>query len=255
MQLEHRTVLVTGGSSGLGEATVRAVLERGGNAVIADINRDKGEALASDLGERARFAAVDVTDEASTQAAVQLALDTFGGLHGAVNCAGIGTAGRVLGRDGPLALAAFTRTIQVNLIGTFNVLRLAAAAMDENEPDENGEKGVIVNTASVAAFDGQIGQAAYSASKGGVVGMTLPIARDLARHGIRVLTIAPGIFETPMVAMMPENLRKSLAEQIPFPARFGQPAEFAKLAIHMFENSFLNGETIRLDGAVRMGPR
>jgi NAD(P)-dependent dehydrogenase (short-subunit alcohol dehydrogenase family) len=255
MLIEQRTVLVTGGSSGLGEATVRAIIAAGGNAVIADINRERGEALAAELGDRARFAMVDVIDEASAHAAVRVAVDTYGGLHGNVNCAGIGSAGRVLSRDGPLRLDAFTRTIQINLIGTFNVLRLAAEAMAGNEPNEDGERGVIVNTASVAAFDGQIGQAAYSASKGGVVGMTLPLARDLARHGIRVVTIAPGIFETPMVSMMPDNLRASLAEQVPFPPRFGQPAEYARLVQHIFENQFLNGETIRLDGAVRMGPR
>jgi NAD(P)-dependent dehydrogenase (short-subunit alcohol dehydrogenase family) len=255
MKIDQRTVLVTGGSSGLGEGTVRTLVAGGANVVIADVNRERGEALASELGDQVRFAAVDVADEESTYAAVRVAVDSFGGLHGAVNCAGIGSAGRVLGRDGALPLAAFTRTIQVNLVGTFNVIRLAAEAMAGNEPNEHGERGVVVNTASVAAFDGQIGQAAYSASKGGVVGMTLPLARDLARHGIRVVTIAPGIFETPMVSMMPDNLRKSLSDQVPFPARFGQPSEFAALVQHIFENPFLNGETIRLDGAVRMAPR
>jgi NAD(P)-dependent dehydrogenase (short-subunit alcohol dehydrogenase family) len=255
MLMERKTVLVTGGSSGLGEATVRTLVAAGANVVIADINRPAGEGLADEIGSQARFAAVDVCDEASTRQAVRLAIDDFGGLHGVVNCAGIGSARRVLAKDGPFPLEAFTRTIQVNLIGTFNVIRLAAEAMATNEPTEDGERGAIVNTASVAAFDGQIGQAAYSASKGGVVGMTLPLARDLARHGIRVLTIAPGIFETPMVGLMPDNVRTSLAEQIPFPPRFGRPAEFAMLVLHIFQNPMLNGETIRLDGAVRMGPR
>ncbi len=255
MQLEDRTVLVTGGSSGLGEATVREVAAAGGRAVIADLNREKGEALAAELGDAVRFAEVDVTSEQSVADAVKLAKNALGGLHGVVNCAGVATAAKVLSDKGAFPLATFTSTINVNLNGTFNVIRLGVEAMAENTPDSGGERGVIVNTASVAAFDGQVGQAAYSASKAGVVGMTLPIARDVARFGIRVCTIAPGIFETPMMAAMPDKVRDSLAQQIPFPSRFGTPQEYAGMVRHIFENGYLNGETIRLDGAVRMGAR
>ena len=252
MQLLGNTFLVTGGGSGLGAACAREFAGAGGNVMIADVNAATGEALAAELGERARFAQTDVTDETSVQQAVTLAREAFGGLHGAVNCAGIAIAKRVLGKSGPHPLGSFSKVVQVNLIGTFNMIRLAAAAMVENEPNAEGERGVIINTASVAAFDGQIGQAAYSASKGGVVGMTLPIARELAPSGIRVMTIAPGIFDTPMLAELPEPARQSLWQQVPFPSRLGRPAEYAALARHIVENAMLNGEVIRLDGALRM---
>jgi len=255
MQLPGATFLVTGGGSGLGAATVRRLVAGGANAVIADVNEAAGRGLAEELGKQTRFVKTDVVDEASVRAAVEAAVSTFGSLRGAVNCAGIGVAMRVLGKEGPHDLAAFTRVIQINLIGTFNVIRLAAAAISQAEPLADGERGVIVNTASVAAFDGQIGQAAYSASKGGVVGMTLPIAREFARQGIRVVTIAPGLFDTPMMAALPEEARKSLGQQVPFPSRLGQPAEYANLVAHIAENIMLNGETIRLDGAIRMAPR
>jgi NAD(P)-dependent dehydrogenase (short-subunit alcohol dehydrogenase family) len=211
--------------------------------------------MAAELGDRARFVQTNVTDEASVQTAVATALDTFGGLYGAVNCAGIAIGEKTVGREGPHNLDSFTRVIQVNLIGTFNVIRLAATAMSQAEANAAGERGVIINTASVAAFDGQMGQAAYSASKGGIVGMTLPIARDLARSGIRVVTIAPGIFETAMLAGMPDKIRESLGQQVPFPSRLGRPDEYAALAQHIIENEMLNGEVIRLDGAIRMAPR
>lgn len=231
------------------------VIENGGFAILADINTETGIAAATALGDRARFAQTDVTDEASVQQAVDMALSTFGSLHGAINCAGIGPAERVLGKNGVHSLANFSKVIQINLIGTFNVIRLAAAAMQGNEPAESGERGVVINTASVAAFDGQIGQAAYSASKGGIVAMTLPIAREFARFGIRMMTIAPGIFETPMMANMPEDTKISLGQQVPFPSRLGKPAEYAALAKHILENVMLNGEVIRLDGAIRMAAK
>lgn len=255
MQLAGSTFLISGGASGLGAATARLFVELGANVVLADLNDAAGEAVASQLGERAHFVHTDVTDEDSTRGAVNAAVDRFAGVHGAVNCAGIGIAERTLGRDGPHPLDAFTRVIRVNLIGTFNVIRLAAEAMARGEPNAAGERGVIVNSASVAAFEGQIGQAAYSASKGGVVGMTLPIARDLARNGIRVATIAPGIFDTPMLAALPEPARVSLGQQVPFPPRLGRPEEYAALARHIVENEMLNGVVIRLDGAIRMAPR
>ncbi|HEX5502530.1 MAG TPA: SDR family NAD(P)-dependent oxidoreductase [Thermomicrobiales bacterium] len=255
MQINGSTFLISGGASGLGAACARGLAAAGGNVVIADLSRDAGEALAGELGPVARFAATDVTDEASVQAAVETALSAFGGLHGAINCAGIGVAERVVGREGPHRLASFAKVIEVNLIGTFNVIRLAGAALARGEPNAAGERGVIVNTASVAAFDGQIGQAAYAASKGGVVALTLPVAREFARFGIRVVTIAPGTFDTPMLAGLPEAARQSLAEQVPFPPRLGRPAEFAALARQIIENEMLNGETIRLDGAIRMAPR
>jgi NAD(P)-dependent dehydrogenase (short-subunit alcohol dehydrogenase family) len=255
VELRGRTFLVTGGGSGLGAATARLLVESGANVLIADVNREAGEGLAGALGAHSRFAETNVADESSVQAAVDLASDAFGGLHGVVNCAGIAIAERALGKNGPHPLASFTKVIQVNLIGTFNVIRLAAAAMAQNEPTAGGERGVIVNTASVAAFDGQIGQAAYSASKGGVVSMTLPLAREFARLGIRVMTIAPGIFETPMLAGLPEAARQSLGQQVPFPSRLGQPSEYAALVKHIIENEMLNGEVIRLDGAIRMAPK
>jgi NAD(P)-dependent dehydrogenase (short-subunit alcohol dehydrogenase family) len=248
------TVLVSGGGSGLGAATARMVVEAGGSVVVADIDADRGKQVADGLGERARFVATDVTDEAGVRAAVAAAAEA-GGLRVAVNCAGIAPAERVLGRQGPHSLARFVTAVQVNLVGTFNVTRLAAEAMAGNEPQQDGERGVIVNTASVAAFEGQIGQAAYSASKAGVAGMTLPIARELARHGIRVMAIAPGIFDTPMLAAMPDQVRDSLGAQVPFPSRLGRPEEYAALVRHIVENRMLNGEVIRLDGAIRMAPR
>jgi NAD(P)-dependent dehydrogenase (short-subunit alcohol dehydrogenase family) len=255
MQIRDRTFLITGGSSGLGAACALRLADRGGKVVVADLNEELGRRLASDLGQSARFARTDVTDAASVEAAIDLARSTFGGLQGAINCAGILLAQRVLGKEGPHDLAVFAKVIQVNLIGTFNVIRLAAAAIAQGEPDADGERGVIINTASCAAYEGQIGQAAYSASKAGVAGMTLPLARDLARHGIRVMSIAPGTFDTPMLSALPEPARQSLAQQVPFPSRFGRPDEYAALAQHIIENSMLNGATIRLDGALRMGPK
>lgn len=253
MELQNRTFLVTGGGSGLGAATVRLFRKSGANVVIVDRNEETGRAIADDTG--AVFVQADVSDEQSVQHAVQVAAETYGALHGAVNCAGLGVAGKVLSSKGSHSLELFTKVIQVNLIGTFNVIRLAAAAMVKSQPNEDGERGVFINTASVAAFEGQIGQAAYSASKGGVVGMTLPIARELAQYGIRVVSIAPGIFDTPMLGLLPEEIRKSLGAQVPFPPRLGQPEEYAKLAKHIVENAMLNGEVIRLDGAIRMAPR
>lgn len=253
MQLRDATFLISGGASGLGAATARRFAAAGAHVVLADINTDLGEPLAAELG--GRFLRTDVTDEASVQTTVELAVSSFGGLQGAVNCAGIGVAEGTVGRNGPHPLGSFVRVITVNLIGTFNVIRLAAVAIARGAPNAEGERGVIVNTASVAAFDGQIGQAAYSASKGGIVGMTLPIARDLSRDGIRVVTIAPGIFDTPLLGGLPEPARQSLGRQVPFPPRLGRPEEYAALAQHIVENAMLNGEVIRLDGAIRMAPR
>lgn len=247
--------LIAGGASGLGEATARALVEAGANVAILDLNAERGQILARELGPRARFVPGSVSDEAAVQAAIDLAKAELGALTAAVNCAGIATPGRVLGRSGPLPLAEFRKVVEVNLIGSFNVLRLAAAAMQGNEPDENGQRGVIVNTASIAAYDGQVGQAAYAASKGGVVGLTLSAARDLAQWGIRVVTIAPGLFDTPLTAGLPEAARLSLGAQVPFPPRLGHPAEYAALVLHILANPMLNGEVIRLDGALRMGPR
>ena len=255
MRLDNQTVLVTGGASGLGGATAEMIVAAGGRVVIADVNDAAGNDVAARLGPAARFVRTDVTRDADVQQAINTAIEDFGPLTGLVNAAGIGPAARVVGRDGPMPLDQFARVIQINLIGTFNVIRLAAAAMQNNQPQPSGERGVIVNTASVAAYDGQIGQAAYSASKGGVVSMTLPIARELARAGIRVMTIAPGIFDTPMLAAMPEAVRQSLGQQVPFPSRLGRPAEYAALVRHIFENEMLNGEVIRLDGAIRMAAK
>ena len=255
MRVVGSTVLVSGGSSGLGAACVRQLAQAGANVVIVDLNRDKGESLAAELAPRVRFVATDVTDEASVQNAVQTAVQSFGGLHGSIQCAGIGLAERLLGKSGPHPLASFLKVIHVNLAGTFNVMRLAAAAMSQGPPNAAGERGVIINTASVAAFEGQVGQVAYSASKGGIVGMTLPAARELARSGIRVMAIAPGIFDTPLMAGLPEAARQSLAQQVPFPSRLGRPEEFAALALHILENEMLNGAVIRLDGALRMAPK
>ena len=255
MQISGKTFVVTGGASGLGRAAAEAILGAGGNAVLLDVNADTGTAAAGALGTNARFAQADVTSEEQVQAAIDLAVSTFGGLHGAVNAAGIGPAAKVLGKHGPHALDLFEKTIKVNLIGTFNVIRLAAATIAQNQPLDSGERGVIVNTASIAAFDGQIGQPAYAASKGGIVGMTLPIAREFASLGIRVVTIAPGIFDTPLLAALPEAARVSLGQQVPFPSRLGRPAEYGALARHIIENEMLNGEVIRLDGGLRMAPR
>ena len=255
MQIKETTVLVTGGASGLGAGCVRRFANQGARVVIVDLNADQGTALAAEIGGQARFVQADVSNEADVQAAVQVAVEQFGGLHVALNCAGIVIGERTVGKNGPHDLAHFEKVIRVNLIGTFNVIRLAAAAMAENAPNADGERGVLISTASVAAFDGQIGQAAYAASKGGVVGMTLPIARDLSRLGIRVMTIAPGIMETPMMAGMSEEVRASLGGQVPFPSRLGQPDEYAQLAQHIVENAYLNGEVIRLDGAIRLAPR
>ncbi len=254
MQLKDSVFLVTGGGSGLGAATVRMAVENGAKAVIADV-QDASANLAKELGANARFIKTDVTSEADGKAAVELALKEFGGLNVLVNCAGIAIGEKTIGKNGPHALASFTRVITVNLIGTFNMIRIAAEAMAKGQPNAAGERGVIVNTASVAAFDGQIGQAAYSASKGGVVGMTLPIARDLSRDGIRVMTIAPGIFETPMLLGMPPEVQEALGKMVPFPSRLGRAPEYAALARHIVENEMLNGEVIRLDGAIRMAPK
>jgi NAD(P)-dependent dehydrogenase (short-subunit alcohol dehydrogenase family) len=254
MELKNSTFIVTGGASGLGAATARTLAQGGGNVVIADVNADAGNALAKELGQ-ARFIKTDVTAEADGKAAVALALKEFGGLQGLVNCAGIAIGEKTVGKEGPHALASFSRVIGINLIGTFNMIRLAADAMSKGQPNAGGERGVIINTASVAAYDGQIGQAAYSASKGGIVGMTLPIARDLSRSGIRVVTIAPGIFETPMLLGMPKDVQDALGKLVPFPSRLGRPDEYAALARHIFENAMLNGETIRLDGAIRLTPK
>lgn len=256
METQGIGAVVTGGASGLGEATVRALSERGAKVAILDLGRSPGETLAGSLGGDTLFCEADVTDEAQVTGALDRAAAAFGAVHVLVNCAGIGSAARVVNKEGrPFDLAVFRRTVEVNLIGTFNAIRLAAVHMLKNPPNEGGERGVIVNTASAAAFEGQIGQAAYSASKGGVVGMTLPIARDLARQGVRCCTIAPGLFATPMLMGMPEPAREALGATIPFPSRLGDPPEFAALACHIVENPMLNGETIRLDGAIRMAPR
>ena len=255
MRIAEHVFIVTGGASGLGAATARMVVAGGGRAVIADVNRAAGETLAQELGAAARFVAADITDEASAQAVVAEAETAFGGVHGLANCAGIAIGEKVLGRDGPHALASFARVIAINLVGTFNMIRLAATAIAKGVPGADGERGVIVNTASVAAFDGQIGQAAYAASKAGVAGLTLPIARELARNGIRVVTIAPGLFETPMMAGLPAEVQASLGSAVPFPSRLGRPEEFAAMVRAVCENLMLNGEVIRLDGALRMAPR
>ncbi len=254
MDLNNKVVVVTGGASGLGLTTCQKLVELGARVVAFDLNEEAGSALVDALGSRSLFARVDVTDSASVQAGIDRAVATFGTVHVCINCAGIAPGGKTLGRNGALALEKFAQVININLIGTFNVLRLAAEQMARNEP-ENGERGVIINTASVAAFDGQVGQAAYSASKAGVVGMTLPIARDLAKLGIRVMTIAPGIFDTPMMKGMADEVRDPLIQMVQNPKRFGDPAEFAALAVHIVNNSYHNGEVIRLDGAIRMEPK
>jgi 3-hydroxyacyl-CoA dehydrogenase / 3-hydroxy-2-methylbutyryl-CoA dehydrogenase len=255
MELRTVNAVVTGGASGLGRATAERLVAGGGRVALLDRPASAGADVAKTLGPSALFTPADVTSASEVDTALRAAAERFGGLNVLVNCAGIGTAMKTLGKAGPAKLEDFTRVIQVNLIGTFNCIRLAASHMAKNAPTAGGERGVVVNTASVAAFDGQIGQAAYSASKGGIVGMTLPVARDLAELGIRVVTIAPGIFDTPLLGTLPEPVRQSLAKQVPFPQRLGQPSEFAALACHIIENTMLNGETIRLDGAIRMAPR
>lgn len=253
MDIKNAVALVTGGASGLGQATVRKLHSQGAKVVILDLPSSAGETLAKELGDGVVFAPTDVTSESDVSAAVQAA-EQLGPVRVAVNCAGIGGAAKTFGKKGPYPLANFTRVVNVNLIGTFNVIRLAAEAMAKTEPID-GERGVVINTASVAAFDGQIGQAAYSASKGGIVGMTLPIARDLANIGIRVVTIAPGLFETPLLGGLPEDVKESLGKQVPHPSRLGRPSEYGQLASHIVANPMLNGETIRLDGGIRMAPR
>ena len=255
MQIQNGVFVVTGGGSGLGAATARMLVEAGAKVVLADVNREAGEALAAELGSAAAFALTDVTDADSGKAAIDLAVSRFGRLTGLVSCAGVAPAEKVVGRDAPHKLESFARTVSINLIGTFNMLRLAADVMSKAEPDAGGERGVIINTASVAAFDGQIGQAGYASSKAGVVGLTLPVARELARFGIRVMAVAPGIMETPMLMGMPQEVQDGLGKMVPFPSRLGKPAEFAGLVRHIVENPYLNGEVIRLDGAIRMAPK
>lgn len=253
MKIQNNTFIITGGASGLGFATAKMVIENGGNAVLLDVNVDAGKDAENILGVNAKFIQTDVSNEIQVQNAIDIALSVFGNLHGVANCAGVGPAQRVVGKNGVHSLDFFQKVVNINLIGTFNVLRLVANVLQNNPNTNNGERGIIINTASVAAFDGQIGQAAYSASKGGIVAMTLPIARELARFGIRVMTIAPGIFETPLLASLPQDVQDSLGQQVPFPSRLGKPVEFAHLVKHIIENEMLNGEVIRLDGAVRMG--
>jgi len=255
MQIKDRVFLVTGASSGLGAATARMFVDAGAKVVLGDINADAGAAQAQALGDAARFVATDITSENDVQRLVDTAISAFGALNGVVNCAGLVIGERILGKHGPHRLDSFARIVSVNLIGTFNVLRIAASAMAEGTPDTEGERGVIVNTASVAAFDGQIGQAAYAASKGGVAALTLPAARELARVGVRVVTVAPGIFETPMMAGMTPEVQAALGASVPFPPRLGRPSEYAALVRHIVENTMLNGEVIRLDGALRMAPK
>jgi NAD(P)-dependent dehydrogenase (short-subunit alcohol dehydrogenase family) len=255
MQISSRVFLVTGAGSGLGASVARRIVADGGRVVIVDVNEAGGAAVAAELGDAATFVRTDVTSEVEARAAVARALEAFGRLDGLVNCAGVAPGEKVVGKNGPHGLASFARAVEINLVGTFNMIRLAADALAKQPAGADGERGVIVNTASIAAFDGQIGQAAYAASKAGVAGLTLPIARELARFGIRVVTIAPGIFATPMMAGMPQEVQDSLAAGVPFPSRLGRPEEYAALVAHVIENTMLNGEVIRLDGALRMAPR
>jgi len=255
MQIKNSVAIVTGGASGLGEACVRNFMARGGKVSILDFAEDRGQKIAQELGKDALFCMTDITKEADVQAAVNQTAETFSAIHIAVNCAGVGIPAKVLGKSGPMDMGHFNKVIQINLVGTMNVVRLAAEQMVRNQGNADGEKGVVINTASIAAFDGQIGQAAYSASKAGVAGMTLPIAREFAEYGIRVMTIAPGIFGTPMLRGLPENVQESLAKMVPFPKRLGEPLEFAALVQHIVENPMLNGEVIRLDGALRMAAK
>ena len=255
MIITNNTFLISGGASGLGLATAKMIIENGGKAILLDIDEENGQRFALEMGPSAQFIKTDVTDEKSIEKAIEITITTFGNIAGAINCAGIGPAKRVVGKEGPHPIDFFQKVININLIGTFNLIRLAANVMQSNQPIEGGERGIIINTASVAAFDGQVGQAAYSASKGGIVAMTLPIAREFARMGIRVMTIAPGIFETPLLLGLPQEAQDSLGQQVPFPPRLGKPAEFANLVKQIIENQMLNGETIRLDGAIRMGAK
>jgi len=255
MDIKGGAFVVTGGASGLGAATARMIVDEGGNVVIADLSDREGSSLAAELGRSARFIRTDVVDEAAARAVVDAAVTVYGGLQGIVNCAGIVVGEKVVGKEGPHSLATFARAININLVGSFNITRIAADAMAKGKPNADGERGVIVFTSSIAAFDGQIGQAAYSASKAGLVGMTLPIARELARYGIRAVTIAPGVFETPMVGQVPKEVAEALGKAVPFPPRLGRPAEFASLVREIIGNPMLNGEVIRLDGAIRMAPK
>ncbi len=255
MEVKECTAIVTGGASGLGEACVRQLVQSGARVAVLDLAEERGMQLASDLGDSAIFCKTDVSDANSVQQAVDKTIDSFGAIHVAISCAGLVIPSKVLGKEGPLPIDKFNLTIQVNLIGTMNVTRLAAEKMVLNSPNKDGEKGVVINTASIAAFEGQIGQAAYSASKAGIVGMTIPIAREFADYGIRVLTIAPGLFNTPMLAGLPEKAKESLVKTIPFPKRLAEPSEYAQLAMHIIENPILNGETIRLDSAIRMAAK
>lgn len=255
MNIKKSIAVVTGGASGLGEATVRNIIDGGGKASILDLDENRGNDLVNELGQSAAYFKTDVTDESSVMAAIDGTVDLFGGINVAVNCAGIGVPMKVLGKYGPIPITEFNNVIQVNLIGTMNVIRLAAEKMANNDPGEDNEKGVVINAASVAAYDGQIGQAAYAASKAAIVGLTLPVAREFATHGIRVMTIAPGLFETPMLAGLPEKAKEALSQMMPFPKRLGKPEEYAGLVQHIVENTMLNGETIRLDAAVRLAPK
>ena len=255
MEIQNSVAVVTGGASGLGEACVRALLAKGGKVSILDFAKERGEKVAAELGENALFCLTDITKEEDVQAAIDKTVDVYGGVHIAVNCAGVGIPAKVLGKEGPMSMNHFSKVVQINLIGTMNVVRLAAEKIVKNQGNDDGEKGVVINVASVAAFDGQIGQAAYSASKAGVAGMTLPIAREFAEYGIRIMTIAPGIFLTPMLQGLDEKVQEALGKMVPFPKRLGQPSEFAALVQHIVENSMLNGEVIRLDGALRMAAR
>ncbi|OPX36332.1 MAG: 3-hydroxyacyl-CoA dehydrogenase [Desulfobacteraceae bacterium 4484_190.2] len=255
MEIKDSVTVVTGGASGLGEACVRNLVSRGGKVSIFDFAQDRGEKVASELGDSVIFRMTDITDEANVQDAIGKTIETFGAIHITVNCAGVGIPSKVLGKEGPMTMDHFNKVVQINLIGTMNVIRLSAEQMVKNQGNEDGEKGVMINTASVAAFDGQIGQAAYSASKAGVAGMTLPIAREFADYGIRIMTIAPGIFNTPMLQGFPDNVKDALNKMVPFPKRLGEPDEFAALVQHIIENPMLNGEVIRLDGAIRMAAK
>jgi NAD(P)-dependent dehydrogenase (short-subunit alcohol dehydrogenase family) len=255
MKISDVRAIVTGGASGLGEAVVRALISKGGKATILDLDDEKGKKIEKEFGESVSYQKTDVYSESDVTKAIQAAVKKFGKINVAVNCAGISIAGRTTGKNGPLPLSTFEKVIKINLLGTFNVIRLFAAEISNNSPGEDGERGVIINTASVAAYEGQIGQAAYAASKGGIVGMTLPIARDLASLGIRNVTIAPGIFDTPMMASLPDEVRKSLGQSVPFPSRLGRPDEYALMVLSIIENPMINGETIRLDGALRMAPK